>query len=171
MLLYSINLVTSEYSKLQEAIGDLGNMINNNLERQRHEIEREHRSQLKKFQVDLDNLHSEKSRLEESIATNERANQLEEERDWFKKEALRLDKILEQTKARQKELMERLDESEQDRKWMKSQIEKVTEHNWELQKKLKERDTNPNALSEEENADKEAAEGSSEVETGLETRA
>jgi predicted RNase H-like nuclease (RuvC/YqgF family) len=51
---------------------------------------------------------------------------LENERDWYKKEAIHLDKVLEQTKAQNKELKEKLDESEADRKWMKEELEKVS---------------------------------------------
>eukprot|EP00804_Cyclotella_cryptica_P009352 CCRYP_009010-RA/>CCRYP_009010-RA protein AED:0.46 eAED:0.46 QI:129/1/1/1/1/1/3/94/178 len=131
-------LVETEYSKLQDCIGDLAEMMNGTLASQKEEIEKTHMSEMRKVKEELDNMKLEKTKLEESIATNERACLLETERDWYKKEALHLDKVLEQTNARQKELMERLDESEHDRKWMKVQIEQLTKSNWAFKRKLKE---------------------------------
>lgn len=133
-----MELVRTEYAKLQESINDLGTMISGSLERQREEIQRSHKTQLRKVQIEVDNLRLEKTRLEESIAKNERACLLEKERDWYKKEALHLDKVLEQTKAKHKDLMEKFDECEQDRSFLEEQVEKVTKQNWDMTKKLNE---------------------------------
>ena len=146
----SMQLVTSEYSKLQGAIDDLGSAIGGTLGRQKEDLQRTHKTEMRKVQVEIGNLSKERTRLEESISTNERACQLETERDWYKKEALHLDEVLEQTKVRQKDLVDRLDESEQDRGWMKGQVEKLTKHNWALEKKLKELGVDVSALREEE---------------------
>eukprot|EP00970_Alexandrium_tamarense_P005140 scaffold835_cov202-Alexandrium_tamarense.AAC.15 len=134
----SMLLVKTEYSKLQDAISDLGDTIQSSLERQKEVTQRAHNTDLQRLQVERESLKLEKSRLEESIANNERANLLENERDWYKKEALHLDKVLEQTKSRQNELMGELVESVQDRKWMKAQMEKITKHLWTMESKLKE---------------------------------
>lgn len=149
----SMQLVTSEYNKLQKSIGDLGTMISGSLERQREEIQRSQKTQMRKVQVDVDTLRLEKARLEESIATNERACLLENERDWYKKEALHLDKVLEQTNSRQKELVERLDESEHDREWLKQQVKKETKQKLMLEKKLKELGVDTNALIVDDSAE------------------
>jgi len=133
-----MELVTTEYAKLQESIEDLGTMISGSLERQREEMQRSHKTKLRKVQIEVDNLRLEKNRLEESIARNERACLLEKERDWYKKEALHLDKVLEQTKAKHRDVMEKFDECEQDRSFLKEQVEKVTKQNWIMTKKLKE---------------------------------
>ena len=129
LLLYtqSLQLVTSEYSKLQSAIDDLGTSINNTLGQQKQDLDRTHETEMRTLQVEIERLTNEKTRLEESIATNERACQLETERDWYKKEALHLDEVLEQTNVRLKELSDRLDESEQDRMWTKGQVEKLAQ--------------------------------------------
>jgi chromosome segregation ATPase len=118
--------VELEYAKLQESIEDLAETINDNIAHQKEEIERSHKSQMRKLGREIEELKLEKSKLQESIANNERANLLENERDWYKKEAIHLDKVLEQTKAQNKELKEKLDESEADRKWMKEELEKVS---------------------------------------------
>ncbi len=112
-------------------------MISGSLERQREEMQRSHKSQLRKAQIEVDNLRLEKTRLEESIAKNERACLLEKERDWYKKEALHLDKVLQQIKAKHKDVTDKFDECEQDRSFLKEQVEKVTNQNWIMEKKLK----------------------------------
>ncbi|KAL7511549.1 hypothetical protein ACHAXN_009664 [Cyclotella atomus] len=118
-------LVEAEYAKLQECIDNLKETIDSNLSEQKEELETIHQSQISKLSIDIDQLKAEKMKLEEAIAANERANLLENERDWYKKEALHLDKVLEETKSECKELKMKLDESNNDRKWMKEQLEKV----------------------------------------------
>ena len=118
-------LVESEYAKLQECIDNLKETIDSNLSEQKEELEIIHQSQISKLSIDIDQLKAEKMKLEEAIAANERANLLENERDWYKKEALHLDKVLEESKSECKELKMKLDESNNDRKWMKEQLEKV----------------------------------------------
>ena len=110
---------------------------------------------MRTLQVEIESLTNEKTRLEESIATNERACQLEIERDWYKKEALHLDEVLEQTNVRLKELSDRLDESEQDRMWTKGQVEKLAKHKLAFENKLKELGVDASALLKEETKDKE----------------
>ena len=83
-------LVESEYAKLRECIGDLGEAINATLSSQREELARTRKTELRRKDQIIETLKLEKSKLEESIATNERACLLENERDWYKKEALHL---------------------------------------------------------------------------------
>ncbi|KAL3774110.1 hypothetical protein ACHAWO_008506 [Cyclotella atomus] len=128
-------LVEAEYAKLQECIDNLKETIDSNLSEQKEELETIHQSQISKLSIDIDQLKAEKMKLEEAIAANERANLLENERDWYKKEALHLDKVLEESKSECKELKMKLDESNNDRKWMKEQLEKLTKHNWALEMK------------------------------------
>ena len=157
LLLYtqSLQLVTSEYSKLQSAIDDLGSSINNTLGQQKQDLDRTHKTEMRTLQVEIERLTNERTRLEESIATNERACQLEIERDWYKKEALHLDEVLEQTNVRLKELSDRLDESEQDRMWTKGQVEKLAKHKLAFEMKLRELGVDTSALLKEETNDKE----------------
>ena len=129
-----LQLFASEYSKLQGAIDDLGASIGNTLGRQKQDLERTYKSEMRKVKVEIENLTKDKNRLEESIMTNERACQLEIERDWYKKEALILDEEMEKMKVRQREMFE----SKQDREWMKGRLRKLTENNAVLEKKLKE---------------------------------
>ncbi len=128
-----MQLVASEYSKLQGAIEDLGTSIGSTLERQKQDLERAFNSEMGMVQAEIANLTKDNSRLEESIMTNERACQLQIERDWYKKEALHLDEVLEKMKVRQREIFE----NEQDREWMKTQLRKLAKKNAVLERKLK----------------------------------
>lgn len=121
----AFKLVEQEYTKLQECIEDLADTINGTISEQKENMLLSHKAQVRKLNIEIEQLKLEKNKLEDSISTNERANLLENERDWYKKEALHLDKVLEQTKIENKELIEKLDECEVDRKWMREQIEKV----------------------------------------------
>ena len=120
-----LQLVTSEYSKLQSAIDDLGTSINNTLGQQKQELNCTHEAEMTTLQVEIERLTNEKTHLEDSIATNERACQLEIERDWYKKEALHLDKLLIRSKKRVKETTERMEEIEEDRNWLSKQVKVV----------------------------------------------
>jgi predicted RNase H-like nuclease (RuvC/YqgF family) len=129
-----VQLVASEYSKLQGAIDDLGTSIGNTLGQQKQDLERAYKSEMRKVKVEIESLTKDKNCLEESIMTNERACQLEIERDWYKKEALHLDEEMEKMKVRQRQMIE----SKEDREWMKGRLRKLTENNAVLEKKLKE---------------------------------
>ena len=78
----SIQLVTAEHANLQRAIDDLGSNIDATLGRQKEDLQRTHKTEMRSSMVKIENLSKEKTRLEESIVTNERANQLETQRDW-----------------------------------------------------------------------------------------
>ena len=83
------------------------------------------------------------------MTSNERTSILETERDWYKKEALHLDEVVQQGKARQKQLTDQLFENEQDAKLMKRQVDKLTKRSRTLEKKLKELGVDVNSLIED----------------------
>jgi len=111
---------------LNTAIDNLGTSIGSTLDQQKQELERVHTTDLHKVQVSAEELSKEKIQLEDDIASNKRACQLETERDWYKKEALHLDETLQQTKAKMKELASKLESSQQEVTWLKGQVEKLT---------------------------------------------
>ena len=78
----SIQLVTAEHANLQRAIDDLGSNIDATLGRQKEDLQRTHKTEMRSSMVKIESLSKEKTCLEESIVTNERANQLETQRDW-----------------------------------------------------------------------------------------
>ena len=145
----SLQLVTTEYSRLDAAIDDLGTSIGNSLDRQRQDLERTHKIEVEKLKAEIDNLMHEKQLLEDTMTSNERTSLLETERDWYKKEALHLDEAVQQGKARQKQLTDQLFENEQDAKLMKRQVDKLTKRSRTLEKKLKELGVDVNSLIED----------------------
>lgn len=129
-----LQLVESEYLKLQGAIEGLGMSIDNTLNQQKATLDLTHQSEIAKCDAEIDNLIKDKRRLEESITSNERACQLEVERDWYKKEALHLDSVVEKMKAREK----KLNESLLDREHIKGRLHILAKSNSAYEKKLKE---------------------------------
>lgn len=59
---------------------------------------------------------------ETQIATDERLKRCEQERDWFKKEAIHLDKVVEKLQAEKKELQVRIDDIEQDKRFLSKRL-------------------------------------------------
>jgi len=137
-----LQLVESEYLKLQVAIDDLGTSIDNTLNRQKEALDLSHQSEIAKCKLEIDNLIKDKHQLEESITSNERACQLEVERDWYKKEALHLDSVVEKMKAREK----KLNESLLDREQIKGRLHTLAKSNVAYEKKLKELGVNVSSL-------------------------
>ena len=91
----SLKLVEDEHSKLEGAIEELETSINKTLLKQKNDIELTHQKALKKVEEEIEQHSKENARLEDEIANNQRACQLEIERDWYKTEALHLDEVLE----------------------------------------------------------------------------
>lgn len=137
-----LQLVESEYLKLQVAIDDLGTSIDNTLNRQKETLDLSHQSEIAKCKLEIDNLIKDKHQLEESITSNERACQLEVERDWYKKEALHLDSVVEKMKAREK----KLNASLLDREQIKGRLHTLAKSNAAYEKKLKELGVNVSSL-------------------------
>ena len=75
-----LQLVSNEYVRLQGAIEGLGTAVEGSLGRQKEALTLAHKRELAKAKEDADALSKEKTRLEDSIAENERACQLEIER-------------------------------------------------------------------------------------------
>lgn len=144
--LSSLQLIASEYLKLEAAIDELDTSVGNALDRQKQDLERAHKTETEKIKAEIENLITEKRFIEDSMTSNERSNQLETERDWYKKEALHLDEVLEQSKVQQKKLTDQLFESEQVAKLTKRQVGKLTKRSRALEDKLKELGVDVNTI-------------------------
>ena len=81
-----------------------------------------HRIHERNVEKDFIDLRDEIEEKEKAIADNIKVKQLEKERDWYKKEALHLDQVLLKTKKKENELREKVDELEEDRKWLSNQL-------------------------------------------------
>ena len=76
MHLFSIQLVTDEYSKLHEAIDDLGSAIQGTLGRQKDDINRGHKTEMRKVQVELEGL------TKENVCLRSPSRQTKEHASW-----------------------------------------------------------------------------------------
>ena len=119
----NFELVEQECAKLQQAIDQYGANASELFKKQKSEL-------LASYKVFLDStvkpdfrkLREEIDRKETQIATDERLKCCEQERDWFKKEALHLDKVVEKMLAEKKEMQSRIDDLEQDKRVMAKQV-------------------------------------------------
>ena len=134
----NLKLVEDEYSKLEGTIDELGTLINTTLENQKKEQERMHQGKMKRVEEVIEQHKKEKTRLEDEIANNHRACQLEIERDWFKKEALHLDEVIVKKKTEIKSLLKNLETLSQDKVCLKAEINKLAMQNTALENKFKE---------------------------------
>mmetsp|Transcript_32743 Transcript_32743/g.48078 ORF Transcript_32743/g.48078 Transcript_32743/m.48078 type:complete len:141 (+) Transcript_32743:619-1041(+) len=130
--------VRLQYNLLQGVIDELGDKISGVLAQQEGEFLGAYRTHMRSVQRDFQSLKEDIEAKESAISNNTKVKQLEKERDWYKKEALHLDKVLSSTKNREQELEERLEELEEDRNWLANQLKIVMKQKNILEKQLAE---------------------------------
>lgn len=119
----SYGLVQEQYTKLENAIEQFQESTSNLLESQRNYFLAASKSHLQnQIMPDTKALRETVEAKERSIATDERLMRCQEERDWFKKEALHLDKTVEKLQREKKALQEKIQDLEQDKRWMERQL-------------------------------------------------
>ena len=122
-----IALVSREYKNLTDTLVDLKAGIDSRVARERKEVELAQKVKINEKDVKMTTLQAEVDRLEAAVATNERANNLEVERDWFKRESLSLSDQLGVAERRATTLEKALEESNREREWLKEQLEKLND--------------------------------------------
>ena len=119
----SYGLVQEQYTKLENAIQQFQESTSSLLASQKSCFLAASKSQLQnQIMPDIKALQETVETKERSIATDERLIRCQEERDWFKKEALHLDKTVEKLKREKKALQEKIQDLEQDKRWMEKQL-------------------------------------------------
>ena len=119
----SYGLVQEQYTKLENAIQQFQESTSALLASQKSCLLAASKSHLQnQIMPDIKALQETVEAKERSIATDERLMRSQEERDWFKKEALHLDKTVEKLKREKKALQERIQDLEQDKRWMEKQL-------------------------------------------------
>mmetsp|Transcript_27072 Transcript_27072/g.54696 ORF Transcript_27072/g.54696 Transcript_27072/m.54696 type:complete len:156 (-) Transcript_27072:1281-1748(-) len=117
-------LVEQEYAKLQQAIKQYGDNASELMTKQKSEFLSSYKTFLDStVKPEFLDLREEIEQKETQIATDERLTRCERERDWFKKEALYRDKVVEKMTAEKKEMQSRIDGLEQDKKFLTKQLE------------------------------------------------
>ena len=122
-----IALVSREYKNLTDTLVDLKAGIDSRVARERKEVELAQKVKINEKDVKMTTLQAEVDRLEAAVATNERANNLEVERDWFKRESLSLSDQLGVAERRATTLEKALEVSNREREWLKEQLEKLND--------------------------------------------
>jgi len=122
-----IALVSREYKNLTDTLVDLKAGIDSRVARERKEVELAQKVKINEKDVKMTTLQAEVDRLEAAVATNERANNLEVERDWFKRSSLSLSDQLGVAERRATTLEKALEESNREREWLKEQLEKLND--------------------------------------------
>ncbi len=121
---------------MQEAISQLGSKVSDILQKQENEFLTAFKSHMRNVSRDFNNLRDEVNKKEEAIENNTLVRELEKEKEWYKKEALHLDSVLMKTKKKVNSLSEKVEEIEQDRKWLSDQLKEVMREKNLLERKL-----------------------------------
>ena len=119
-----IALVSGEYQNLNQTLKELKSGIDKKVAREVSSSEAAIKIVINEKDLKVNELQSEVDRLEQVVATDQKANELEVERDWFKKESLHISGQLGEAKGRIAALEAALEESNREREWLKEQIEK-----------------------------------------------
>ena len=119
-----IALVSGEYQNLNQTLKELKSGIDKKVARELVARVADHKIVINEKDLKVNELQSEVDRLEQVVATDQKANELEVERDWFKKESLHISGQLGEAKGRIAALEAALEESNREREWLKEQIEK-----------------------------------------------
>ena len=119
-----IALVSGEYQNLNQTLKELKSGIDKKVAREVSSSEAAIKIVINEKDLKVNELQSEVHRLEEVVATDQKANELEVEAHWFKRESLNLSGQLGEAKGRIAALEAALEESNREREWLKEQIEK-----------------------------------------------
>eukprot|EP00586_Coscinodiscus_wailesii_P021194 CAMPEP_0172502530 /NCGR_PEP_ID=MMETSP1066-20121228/160969_1 /TAXON_ID=671091 /ORGANISM="Coscinodiscus wailesii, Strain CCMP2513" /LENGTH=188 /DNA_ID=CAMNT_0013277829 /DNA_START=121 /DNA_END=684 /DNA_ORIENTATION=- len=121
----SMTLVQSQYDTLLSTISTLGSSISTLLSKQERDFLSAYRAHMQNVQKDFYSMRSEVEAKEEALRQNVVVRQLERERDWYRKEALHLDKVVGKSVKREGELREELEEVREDRDWVRGRLREV----------------------------------------------
>lgn len=91
-----MKIVMNEYSKLESAISELGQKVSGVLLSQEEDFLSAYRTHMRNVKDDFISLKRELEEKEILLKNNSLMREIEKERDYYKKEALHLDKILNQ---------------------------------------------------------------------------
>ena len=121
--------VRGEYKKVQQVVEQLGSKVSQVLAKQEHDFLGAYRAHMYNVQKDLQSLRSELAAKESALANDERMKKMEEECDWYRKESLRLDALLEVAKKNERFLKDKMHMLEDDRNWLAKQLKSSKKQN------------------------------------------
>ncbi|GMH86845.1 hypothetical protein TrST_g12246 [Triparma strigata] len=121
--------VYDEYNKLNEVVDQLGSKVSGVLAKQENEFLGAYRAHMYNVQRDLQSLRAEVVEKENALTNNEQMQKLEEECEWYRKESLRLDGLLGQSKKNEVFIKEKMAILEDDRNWLAKQLKSAKKQN------------------------------------------
>jgi len=113
----SIDVVKQEYDNLTNAINNMGEKISGVLSQQEIEFLGAYRTHKRNVQQEFNALRLEAEDRERKLSENDDLRRLEKDRDWYRNEALHLDKLLEKSKMGEKKLIEKVSDLEEEKNW------------------------------------------------------
>ena len=117
-----MSLLQKQYSRLESVIFDLEKQLSNVLQKQEREFLTSYELHMRSIKKKFEDLKSEIDAKEQAIVNNVLVKQLEKERDHYKREALYLDKVTVNLKKREMELSDKVQELEDERKWLSDNL-------------------------------------------------
>jgi hypothetical protein len=106
--------VVEHFNKVQDAISLLGTKVSGIMSQQEEELMSSFQEQCVSIRNKIQNLKLEWDEKEATLKSSDRIKKVETERDWYKKEALRLDSLLKQNQEKLAETRRKLEETKSD---------------------------------------------------------
>mmetsp|Transcript_44936 Transcript_44936/g.140750 ORF Transcript_44936/g.140750 Transcript_44936/m.140750 type:complete len:429 (-) Transcript_44936:192-1478(-) len=125
----SMNRVRAEYGRVQDVITSLNSKMGSMLAKQESEFLEAYRAHMYNVQKELQDLRQKVSDAENSLQKNDKVIKLEEEREWYRREALRLDAYTTAMKKDLKFMREKLEVLEENRDWFADQLKASKKQN------------------------------------------
>jgi len=132
----SMKKVTAEFDKLSSVIDQLGSKVSGVLAKQENEFLGAYRAHMYNVQRDLQALRAEVVEKENALTNNEQMQKLEEECEWYRKESLRLDSLLEDEKKKNEDMREETKLLTSERNWMAKQLRSAKKQNMLLRAEI-----------------------------------
>jgi cob(I)alamin adenosyltransferase len=122
-------IVREKHAQLHEVVGTLSEKISAVLGRQERDFLAAYRAHMYNVQKELHEMREKMQRNETAENKTEKVKKIEEERDWYRKEALRLDAFTANMTKDLKYMKEKLESIEEDRNWLEKQLKACKKQN------------------------------------------
>ena len=132
----SMKRVKELHGKLRRVVSTLSDKVSGVLMKQEREFLAAYRAHMYNVQKELQELRAKVDEEELALKKHEKIRKLEEERDWYRKEALRLDTFTTAMKKDLKYMKEKLESIEDDRSWLEKQLKAAKKQNKLLRAEL-----------------------------------
>jgi hypothetical protein len=132
----SLGAVYTEFDKLSSVIDQLGSKVSGVLAKQENEFLGAYRAHMYNVQRDLSALRAQVVASENALSSNEGMRKIEEECEWYRRESLRLDSLLEDEKTKNQAMKEETRLLTSERNWMAKQLRAAKKQNMLLRSEI-----------------------------------